>query len=525
MGQAITTSQWYLYGKANFTRTGWEKASKLYTDPTFLDTVDLKSRVYVVTGANSGIGFEISKYLASKNATLYMVCRSAARGEAAQKRVVEETKNENVHLMLGDASLRTDVDRIVAEFKSREPKLHGLLCNAGALLNEKKLTSEGLETTMACHLLFGTYHLTKNLLPSLQAAADEEPRVVFMSSGGMYNTKFPRWEIAAAEQGTYDGNLAYSYAKRGQVLLAEQWAVKYPWLKVVSTHPGWTSTPGVDTALADTKSWLEPLRTTWQGSEGTCWLLSAATSDIESGAFYLDRAPRTKHLAGYFMTEGNATRNTPEEVDEMMIRLEKWSNLPFDQFETELKLDNAAYTSISSKPPKLTARTGTDVDLKSYMGRWYVISCIPTYFEKGINNSVENYSLVEGKTDRVAIHWTYCSTVGGPTKSFDQKAWVKPKTAHNTHWIVQPVWPLETDYLILECPADYSYTVIGVPNRAYMWIMARTKTMDETLYAEIVERLRREHLYNTSLIVRVPQIWPEDESQPESADTVSAAQQ
>ena len=56
------------------------------------------------------------------------------------------------------------------------------------------------------------------------------------------------------------------------------------------------------------------MRTPWQGSEGIAWLAVAPTAEIEGGAFYLDRKPQTKHLAGYFMAEGTFTKNSPEEV-------------------------------------------------------------------------------------------------------------------------------------------------------------------------------------------------------------------
>jgi dehydrogenase/reductase SDR family protein 12 len=64
---------------------------------------------------------------------------------------------------------------------------------AGALLNEKTLTEEGVEVTFATHLLYGSYLMSQLAIPYLKEAA--EPRVVMVSSGGMYNTKFPKWEV------------------------------------------------------------------------------------------------------------------------------------------------------------------------------------------------------------------------------------------------------------------------------------------------------------------------------------------
>ena len=67
-----------------------------------------------------------------------------------------------------------------------------------------------------------------------------ESRLVVVSSGGMYNGKFPHWATATATgDKKYDGQFAYVFAKRGQVLLCEEWAKVYrDKVKVVSCHPG-----------------------------------------------------------------------------------------------------------------------------------------------------------------------------------------------------------------------------------------------------------------------------------------------
>ena len=130
-------------------------------------------------------------------------------------------------------------------------------------------------------------------MPALEASRG---RLVIVSSGGMYNTNFPKWEIATSLKGKYNGNLVYAYAKRGQVLLAEQWAGRHPAVAVVAAHPGWTLTEAVDAAYGDGKKWLEPMRTPWQGAEGIAWLLACPVEKIESGAFYLDRKPQVHSL-------------------------------------------------------------------------------------------------------------------------------------------------------------------------------------------------------------------------------------
>jgi len=320
-GQFAVTTQFYLYGRKHCTATGWKRASGKYGGGADLSELSLAGKSYAVTGANSGVGLTLSNYLASRQATVYMVCRSRGRAEAARDNIIKETGNDKVRVIVADMSLQSDVRRCAAELAEQAPALDGLVCNAGVLLNEREETSEGVEVTFATHLVFGVHLLTRLLLPTLRKAP--APRVVFVSSGGMYNSAWPGAARAGSTEGQpYDGNMAYVYAKRGQVLLAERFTQTVPDVKFVSCHPGWTDTPAVDAAYGKQKKLLEPMRTPWQGTEGIAWLCACERTELEGGAFYLDRKPQTKHLAGVFFTEGSFTKNTPAQVDEMMLTLE-----------------------------------------------------------------------------------------------------------------------------------------------------------------------------------------------------------
>lgn len=334
MGQGISATQFFVKGKRSFTRTGYDKAVKAYSDPVQTsasikrneagtDGVDLEGKVVLITGANSGIGKSMATYAAAKGANVYMICRSKERAEAARDEIQKETSSDKVNILLGDLSVLSQVKRVVTELKLREEKVDCLVCNAGLLLNERQENSEGREVTFACHLLGGSYYLSSLLLPQLKAAGSES-RVVFVSSGGMYNEKFPTWEKATGFgkwKDKFDGQNAYVYAKRGQVLLAERFARDHPEVHWLSCHPGWTDTPAVELAYGASKKYLEPMRNTWEGAEGITWLFGKQKSALKNGAFYLDRRPQTKHIAGPFMTEGSYTKNTEVEVDEMMEKL------------------------------------------------------------------------------------------------------------------------------------------------------------------------------------------------------------
>jgi len=287
-----------------------------------LQALDLSKKVYVVTGANGGLGRAISEFVAARGATLYMVCRNKQRGEAARDEIVEHTGNQKVHTLIADVALATDVRSAISELASREAKIDAIVCNAGAITPQKTITAEGFEVTLATGLLHGSYLLSSLALPLLLNSSD--PRVVFMSSGGMYNGKWPGFAVANCEDGgKYNQEMAYVYVKRAQVILAEELTKQAPRVTWLSAHPGWTQTQGVEGWLGSGTKWLQPMRSLWQGVEGICWMLACSGSELKSGEFYLDRRPQPKHVAGAFFTEGWHTKNTPAEVQHMMNMLEE----------------------------------------------------------------------------------------------------------------------------------------------------------------------------------------------------------
>ena len=272
------------------------------------------------------MGKALATYAAAKGAKLYMVCRSAGRAKTARDEIAKETENNDIQIILADVGELSQVRKAADELKSAETKIDCLVCNAGALVDKRIETSDGYEITFASHFLGGSYLLSELLLPQLKAADDG--RVIFVSSGGMLPEKFPAWKTAINDDGSpFSGFSQYAYAKRGQVLLAEENTKRHPEVTWVSCHPGWASTPGVDETFGDQQKYLEPLRDGWQGAEGIAWLMSTDAKNLEGGAFYLDRQPQMKHISGLFMTEGTRTKNSQEEIDDMMENLKKAAGL------------------------------------------------------------------------------------------------------------------------------------------------------------------------------------------------------
>lgn len=510
-GQFAATSQFYIFGRLNCTQTGYKKHVAHYKDPNILNTVDLAGKVFMVTGANQGIGKEIVRYVASRGAAVYMVCRSADKAEDARRSIVEQTPGAQLHILQGDCGLQRDMRRIWKEFESTGSRLDGLVCNAGAMLDDKTLTAEGVEVTLATHLLCGTYLLGSLALPALTAAGG---RLVIVSSGGMYNTKFPDWNTASALAGEYNGEMAYAYMKRGQVLLAERWAEAHPAVKVVSAHPGWAGTEAVDKAYANPdsksllkKSYLEPLRTPWEGAEGICWLLACPPEQVETGAFYLDREPQVKHMAGPFFYEGSFTKNTAAEVDAMMTSLENAINGQGPSIEELLARHEAFDQGHLAKKGKLKAME-KPIDVQTFMGKWYVIGHIPTFIDKNTANCTETYVWNEAK-QQIDVTFSYMDMARTKSSTLSQIA--KVVNPSNTEWkLTVPTRlvniPVPAGYLILHCEDDYSACIVGDPSKYVLYIMGRSDKMESATY-ERMKNISESLGYNRALIKDVPQVW------------------
>jgi|SRR6056297_2026901 len=151
-----------------------------------------------------------------------------------------------------------------------------------------------------------------------------------------------------------------------------------------------------------------------------------------------------------------------------------------------------------------TMKTVDYVDLERFMGSWHVVGIIPNFVEKDAVNGIETYTLKED--NKIDIEYMFSEgSPDGKVKIMHPKAEVYD-TETNAEWRVQFFWPIKFPYLIVDLAEDYRYTVIGVPNRKFVWIMSRTAEISEQDYADILDNLQ-ELGYDTDKITRMPQIW------------------
>jgi retinol dehydrogenase 14 len=179
----------------------------------------MKGKVVMVTGANAGMGKEISLALAGLGANVIMVSRDRGRGEAARNAVASASGNQEVELLVADLSSQQSIRRLVQDFTASHNKLHVLVNNAGMSLPKRAETADGIETVFATNHL-GPFLLTNLLLPVLIASTPS--RVVTVSSGVQAMAKIDFEDLQGAK--SYSEIRSYNQSKLANLLFTYELA-------------------------------------------------------------------------------------------------------------------------------------------------------------------------------------------------------------------------------------------------------------------------------------------------------------
>jgi len=155
--------------------------------------------------------------------------------------------------------------------------------------------------------------------------------------------------------------------------------------------------------------------------------------------------------------------------------------------------------------PELT--TNANVDLARYMGAWHVIGNVPYFAERGKVATRDIYKLdADGNVDTTYV---YRKSFDAPEKTMGSLGVVQPGS-NNARWVVSVWWLIRADYLILEVAPDYSWALVGQPNRKLGWVLARDPAMDDTLYSLLIEKFRG-YGYEAGRFARVAQLQEQRE--------------
>ena len=259
-------------------------------------TRDLVGKVYVVTGANSGIGFAAASNFASRGAEVVMICRNPDLGLEALDKIRRNSNNNNngQEMFTADFSSLASVSKVAKEILDKHPRIDVLCNNAGGANGSRRMTVEGFEITFAVNHLAG-FLLTKKLLPALERAAEiDMARIVFTSSYGHTNSPLDFDDLNLVHG--YSTLKAYGRSKLMNVLIARELHRRFKDKNIVSSsfHPGAVRTPiwrkgGLVGTLLGLVMYPF-MRRVEKGAETFIWLASSEddTARNPNGDYYFD---------------------------------------------------------------------------------------------------------------------------------------------------------------------------------------------------------------------------------------------
>ena len=307
-------------GMRKFTQSGYRRASAGFEKEDL--NKNMKGKVAMVTGGNQGIGYAASLSLAKLGFTVHVVCRNAERGKDAVEKLKSESGNPNIQLSVCDVSSLSDIKRLAAEYVTSGQPLHVLVNNAGVMVDWAQ-SADGFEINFATNTL-GSYAMARAFEQVLKRSSPS--RVIFVASGGALTESLvvDDMEGNLLKRDKNFGQVQYARDKRRQLVITEQLAKEWAdsGVDVYAMHPGWVDTHGVQSSMPDFRARFQSsLRTLDEGADTIVWLSVQTREKLESGGFYLDRSPQSKHLllSGTSYSEKDA-RDLMEKLDAMVSK-------------------------------------------------------------------------------------------------------------------------------------------------------------------------------------------------------------
>jgi NAD(P)-dependent dehydrogenase (short-subunit alcohol dehydrogenase family) len=275
----------------------------------------LQGKICLVTGSTSGIGKVTARELANRGASVVLVSRSRAKGEATLAEIQQATGNSQVELLIADLSLLEDVRRLAAEFQQTHRQLHLLVNNAGCAYPTRTLTSEGFEATLAVNYL-APFLLTELLLDTLKASAPA--RIVNVSSA-QHATVSIEFDNLQGEK-KYANLRNYGQAKLALLLWTYELArrLEGTGVTVNALHPGITATnfvAGMNGPTALAMKLLKPfLLTSEKGASTTLYLATSPQAEGVSGKYFVKSQEKQSSSGSYDQTVASRLWEVTEQL-------------------------------------------------------------------------------------------------------------------------------------------------------------------------------------------------------------------
>lgn len=271
---------------------------------------DLAGKTFIITGSNTGIGKVSAKELAKRGARVVLACRSKSKTEPVIEEIKKETGNDQVAFVALDLSDLKSVRACADQLLATEPKIHGLINNAGLVAKRGAKTVDGYQMTFGTNHL-GHYLLTRLLLDRMKQTGDA--RIVNVASHSHYQAKKLDWDAVTQPNKTVVGLKEYEVSKLANVLFTKELARRLEGTEVTTyaVHPGTVATD----------VWRRippPFR----------WLMKRFMITPEEGAqssIVCATAPELAKVSGRYYTVGGKEKRPNRAADDADLAAQLWT--------------------------------------------------------------------------------------------------------------------------------------------------------------------------------------------------------
>ena len=297
---------WHTVGMTN---PGW----------TVAGMADISGRVAIVTGANSGLGYETAKALAGHGAHVVIASRNQQKAEAAKQALLIDLPDASLEVITVDLAELSTIEMFADTFAERHDRLDLLINNAGIMMVPKGLTADGFESQLGTNHL-GHFALTGRLFERL--ASTDEARVVTVSSLAHRSGTIDFDDLMSDQ--SYRPKAAYSRSKLANLLFAFELRRRCQAAEVdvmsVAAHPGVSSTELGDHLLANI--FMQPLKllakvALQDAAAGAQPTLRAATDPSVTGGEYFGPSGRGEVRGRATRVSASANANNPAMAEQL----------------------------------------------------------------------------------------------------------------------------------------------------------------------------------------------------------------
>lgn len=253
--------------------------------------MDHSRKVYLVTGASSGIGLQMALGLARTGGTVGLICRDTRKAEEAKQLIFSKTNNNNVQIFTADLAEQAQIRKLADDIKKSFSHIDVLINNAATAASRLIVTSEGIELQLAVNYL-SAFLLSNLLLPQIQKA--EQGRIINVTSRSHKRGGINFDDINFSKN--YSGPGAYNQSKLAIILFTYEMArrLSNTTITVNCFHPGLVNTEfgHKNTNAFHHLLWTlqKPLgRSVEKGAETGIYLATSAAVSKITGAYFADK--------------------------------------------------------------------------------------------------------------------------------------------------------------------------------------------------------------------------------------------